>query len=460
MTVAKADQKSPRHALLADLDAAAPATGAPTWIAEVRRRAIEHLDGRPLPSKRDEAWRFTSVADLLSIPFSSNDGDSSPASRPAPGTALIAGGRFFGPTAEGWRGAGCSITSLAAAMAETGGASANGTTAGRTTADGEGGVACYLARTTASGFFADLNTARFTDGAFVRVEAGARPADPLEIRYEGGATATREPDAGPRATYPRTLVVVGAGARLTLFEAFVGAGGGTAALSNSVTEIFVEEGAHLEHVRLVEGSQTTHHIGQVAVELAKDARYHSLVLTLGGRLSRLDLSAAMLGEGATCRLDGIYTAGADERVDHHTLIDHAVPRCSSSQTYRGLAHGDGRAVFDGTARVRRDAQKSSAHQSNRNLLLSRDAIIHTKPHLEIDADDVSCSHGATVGALDDEQMFYLRSRGIDATTAQAMITFGFFRSLVDDLADEPLQRRLLRAILAHLPHGDRIGEIP
>jgi len=165
------------------------------------------------------------------------------------------------------------------------------------------------------------------------------------------------------------------------------------------------------------------------------------------------------GEGAECTLNGVYHATGDEHVDHRTLVDHASPDCESHETYRGLVDGRGRAVFDGTMVVRRDAQRSSAHQENRNLLLSDDAVVNTKPHLEIDADDVKASHGATVGALDDAQLFYLRSRGIEESEARDMLIFAFVEALLDRIPHEPVARRLGEALLERLPHGDLVREM-
>jgi Fe-S cluster assembly protein SufD len=165
------------------------------------------------------------------------------------------------------------------------------------------------------------------------------------------------------------------------------------------------------------------------------------------------------GKGAECQLDGAYLIDGEDHVDHHTLVEHRAAHCRSAQTYRGIVSGKGTAVFDGIVVVHRDAQKTEAHQENRNLLLSETATVHTKPHLEIDADDVVCSHGATVGSLDEDQLFYLRARGVPEELAHSMLTYAFLKSIVDRVSDEPTRVRMREALLTRIPHGDDIREV-
>ena len=192
---------------------------------------------------------------------------------------------------------------------------------------------------------------------------------------------------------------------------------------------------------------------------AADSRYRSTVVTLGGALLRFDVRALLEGAGAECQLDGAYLVEGRDHVDHHTLVEHRAPHCRSDQTYRGIASGHGTAVFDGIVIVHPGAQKTEAHQENRNLLLSDAATIHTKPHLEIDADDVICSHGATIGSIDEDQLFYLRARGIPNDLAHAMLTYAFIESIIDRVSHEPTRTRMREALLARIPHGDAIREV-
>ncbi len=301
--------------------------------------------------------------------------------------------------------------------------------------------------------FAALNAALFDDGLVVRVERGARPARPIHVIHVAGAG-----DA-PTSVYPRVLVLCGERAEATLIETYLSREG-EKVLVSGVTEVVLGDAARLEHVRVSDGGgDTAYHVASLAAQVGRDATYASRVVTLGGALSRLDVDVLLDGEGAECSLLGVYHAAGRELVDHHTRIDHARPRATSIENYRGIVDGRGQAVFDGTIIVRRDAQHTSAHQENRNLILSDGAGVNTKPHLAIDADDVVCTHGATVGALDEAQLFYLRARGISREQAGAILTFAFLRSVLDSIGWMPVRARLERALLARLPHGDTIREL-
>jgi Fe-S cluster assembly protein SufD len=197
-------------------------------------------------------------------------------------------------------------------------------------------------------------------------------------------------------------------------------------------------------------------VGRVDVRQGADSNYRSTVVTLGGALLRFDVRCLLQGKGAECQLDGAYLIDQEDHVDHHTAVEHQASHCRSAQTYRGIVSGKGTAVFDGIVVVHRDAQKTEAHQENRNLLLSDTATVHTKPHLEIDADDVICSHGATVGSLDQDQLFYLRTRGVPEALAHSMLTYAFLKSIVDRVGHEPTRARMSEAILARIPYGDDI----
>jgi Fe-S cluster assembly protein SufD len=379
----------------------------PNWLRSLRGRAAESLLTQGLPTHKTEAWRFTPVRALV-------EADSEPADLDVP---AVRSASQDGVTARGLR----SVLEHEPGLLE-----------GKLDLAGP------------PEHFAALNTAMFSDGIWIDVAAGAVIDTPIEIEHAVGA---------PGVAYPRILITVGQGAELTLIETYGESTGDQ--LTNSVVEVDLAPNAKVSHVRIHEN--TGLQVGGVNVRQSADSRYRSTVITLGGALLRFDVRCLLQGQGAKCQLDGAYLVDGEDHVDHHTLVEHQAPHCRSDQTYRGIASGKGTAVFDGIVVVHRGAQKTEAHQENRNLLLSDTATVHTKPHLEIDADDVICSHGATVGSLDEDQLFYLRTRGIPEDLARAMLTFAFLRAVVDRIDDEPTRARMRDALLDRIPHADEIG---
>jgi Fe-S cluster assembly protein SufD len=230
-------------------------------------------------------------------------------------------------------------------------------------------------------------------------------------------------------------------------------------MQNAVTELCLEQGAAVDHMRIVQGTAESRLVGELAVRQARSSRYTSRVFTLGGALSRLDLAVWLDEEGAECSLDGLYMARGEEQVDHHTRVEHVKPNTTSIERYKGIVAERGSAVFDGIIHVERGAMKASAHQENRNVLLSDEAIVNTKPHLEIDADDVSCTHGATVGKLDESALFYLRARGLDEDAAQAVLLFAFVREILDRVPISGERERLSSLILDRMGRTDLLEEL-
>ena len=281
-----------------------------------------------------------------------------------------------------------------------------------------------------------LNCALLRDGLLVEVADGVTVEGPLHL--------TITTDRG--IALPRLLVKVGENARLTLVERYrAGAG---ACLP--VTQLAVGAGSRVEHLRVHYGRDDVH-IGCVDVRQQRDSLVTSHILTFGGRLVRNDLTFHLLGSGAEARLNGLYLADSEQHVDNHTTVEHAVPHCDSRETYRGILGGKASAVFNGRVHVHPNAQRTDAQQSNQNLLLTDDAIIHTKPELEIYADDVKCTHGATVGQLDREALFYLRSRGLAHDEARRMLVDSFAAEIVRRISDERLRDELTQAVVARLP---------
>ena len=398
----------PRQTLL---DSLPPSfEGGPAWLRALRERAAARLRAEGLPTKRTEAWRFTPVRGVVEHSAPRTEG----ADRPEVLSSLPAG-----VTARSLRAVLDDEPELLEGRLDLGGAPEH---------------------------FAALNTAMFSDGLWLDVPAGMVAEAPIEIAYRAGSDGV---------SYPRVLVTVGPSAELTFVETYHGASG--AHLTNSLVEVDLGPNSKVNHVRVHENPGLQ--VGRVDVRQAEDSRYRSTVVTLGGALLRFDVKSLLEGAGAECQLDGAYLVEGEDHVDHHTLVEHRAPHCRSEQTYRGIASGKGTAVFDGIVIVHRDAQKTEAHQENRNLLLSETATVHTKPHLEIDADDVVCSHGATVGSLDEDQAFYLRARGIPEDLARSMLTFAFVESIIDRISHEPTRARMRETILARIPHGDEIREV-
>src|SRR5690606_3322571 len=300
--------------------------------------------------------------------------------------------------------------------------------------------------------FAALNAAMFTDGVLVVLEAGASVEAPISLVHVALESAE------PAAAYPRVVVIAEPGSRGALVETFL-AQGGAKHLTSAVAEVALAEGARLDHTRVVLGADRSYHVAHLAVRQARDSAYGSHVVTLGGALSRLELDVTLAGEGAEAVLEGVYHVDRREHVDHQVFVDHAAPHGSSRARYRGLLDGHGHAVVNVMGVVRKSAPGTSAHQENRNLLLSDDATIDTKPHLEIETDDVKASHGATIGAVDESALFYLRSRGVPEALARDVLTFAFVRELLERIPSAGAAARASEAVLARLPSGPRIREL-
>jgi Fe-S cluster assembly protein SufD len=283
--------------------------------------------------------------------------------------------------------------------------------------------------------FAALNAALFDDGLVVRVRRGVVVDQPIEIVLSSSDRTS------PVVDQPRVLVVAERDSRVQLIETHAHSAS-TKVLSNFAAEIVVGEHASVTHAHLYLGDAASHRVARWDVRQEAGSRYISHLVTFGGALSRVDLSVRMTGADAECQLQGLYLASGTDHVDHHTVIDHVSPRCTSHETYRGILAERGRSVFDGIVKVRPGAQRTNAHQENKNLLLSDHAIANTKPHLEIEADDVRCSHGATAGRLDPEQLFYLRSRGIGRDEAHALLVRAFAGDIIDAIPFPSLRARV------------------
>ncbi|MEM1415868.1 MAG: Fe-S cluster assembly protein SufD [Myxococcota bacterium] len=395
-------------ALLDSLLEGEAASGA--WPAALREAARAALDAGGLPGRKTEAWRFTSVRAVTAADARADAGGLVvEAPEHVPGT----------PGVEVLRLSGAAPSKVDAWLAS-------------------------VEATLPNEHFVALNGAIFDE--LVVLHVTGHVAGPVTVTHHGakeGATST-----------PRLLVVLEPNAEMTLVERFEGAAKG---LTNAVTQVSLGANAGLRHLRVHEVREASL-IGALGVAQARDSRYRSLVVSLGGRLARLDLRVRLEGAGSRCDLDGLYHVGGTDHVDHHLRVEHLAPHATSTQTYRGVLDERGVSVFDGQAHVTREGPGAEAHQQNRNLLLSESARAHTKPHLEIDHDEVVASHGATVGSLDEDALFYLRARGVPREDARTILVHAFLRELLAG-APEPFRDELSAALRARLPRGEVTAEM-
>jgi Fe-S cluster assembly protein SufD len=301
----------------------------------------------------------------------------------------------------------------------------------------------YLARNAGyhnSGLTA-LNTAFIQSGVFVYIPKNVKLEKPLQITFIGGTANS--------ASFPRVLVVAEENSSATLIENFV-AGGEERYFTNAITEIVLKDGAHLEHYRLQRDSKKAFHVSTTSAELGRASRYDTTSINLGAQLSRHDISVVMDHEGAETSVDGLYMVDADQHTDTHSVIDHKQPHCNSHQLYKGILDGNSRAVFNGKIFVREGAQKTDAMQTNKNLLLSDKARVDTKPQLEFYADDVKCAHGAAVGQIDPEELFYLEARGIGPELGRSLLTYGFAEEVIAKIKLDSIRTELDQIVLKQL----------
>ncbi len=298
--------------------------------------------------------------------------------------------------------------------------------------------------------FVALNAAMATDGLCVCIKDGVTLDKPLYILHLAGPSG--------QVAHIRHAISLGSNAEVAVIEHFSGISDGTG-LTNTMTNIRLGQGARLSHYRLQQEPESRFHIGRVEVEQARDSYYASHSIALGAALSRTDIRVNLNGEGAECLLNGLYVTGGRQHADHHTRIDHAVPNCTSREIYKGILDGRSRAVFNGKVVVHKNAQLTDAQQSNGNLLLSARAEIDTKPELEIYADDVKCAHGATIGQLDEDQVFYLRTRGLSEADARNVLTFAFAGDVLARMPHIAVRKFLERVVLGKLPQGAVLEDI-
>jgi Fe-S cluster assembly protein SufD len=297
--------------------------------------------------------------------------------------------------------------------------------------------------------FVALNTAFLRDGAFIHVPRGA-VTGPIHLLFLSSGEEGRS-----TLSFPRNLFVAGEDSQTTIVETYAGEGGYFTA---PVTELVAGPGAVVDHYKVQRESLGAFHVATFQVQAERACRPSSHSISIGGALVRNDVNAVLDGEGIDCILNGLYFGDGRQVVDNHMRVEHAKPHCASHELYKGVLDGKSRAVFNGLIHVHKGAQKTDAKQSNRNLLLSRDAIANSNPQLEIFADDVKCTHGSTVGQLDEDAVFYLRSRGIGAEAARSLLTYAFASDIVERIKVVPVRRDLEEFLFARLPMGEVVRQ--
>jgi len=458
------------------------ATAGPSWIRQIRKAAISRFSELGFPTTRLEEWKYTSVASIANVRFSRAEqaraGLTSEVLAPATleevacAQLVFVNGHYsrelssFRSLPEGVK-AGSLATTLNSDPSS---------------------IEPHLARHASyhDHSFVALNTAFMNGGAFVYVPRGKVVEQPIHLLFVSTAPfdsaqdrpfdsaqdrpASTELSAGPSTrlrtgfdsaqdrrgtavvSHPRNLVVLDDGSHAMIVETYIGLGSDVY-FTNVVTEIVGGKDAVIDHYKLQRESEAAFHIGTVQAHLDRSSNFSSHSIDLGGALVRNDVNAVLDGEGVECALNGLYIVAGRQHVDNHTRIDHAKPHCSSRELYKGVLDGKSRGVFNGKIYVHKAAQKTDAKQTNKNLLLSQDAAINTKPQLEIYADDVKCTHGSTIGQLDQDAMFYLRSRGIGLAAARSLLTYAFASELVSRIKVEPMRTRLENLLLTRFQNG-------
>ena len=391
---------------------------APAWLQPLRDAAFARFVELGFPNTHNEEWRFTNVAPIARTTFAAGrQGVPETKFAKGPVQLVFANGHLL-----------TRPESLPAGL-HVGGF-----------ADDPAAIAQHLGKhaSFAENAFVALNTAMIEDGALVRVARGAVIAEPIEIFYLTTGSAQ------PIAVHPRALIVVGADAHCTIVERYQGAGDGVY-FNNAVTEIIAGDRSVVDHYKIQQETANAFHISTLQVSIGRSATFASHSISLGGALVRNDANAT-LSAGSDATLNGLYIVNGTQHVDNHTMIDHTMPHGTSHEIYKGILDGKAHAVFNGKIIVRKDAQKTDSKQTNKNLVLSDDAVVDTKPELQIFADDVRCTHGATIGQLDAEALFYLQSRGIGKREARSLLTYAFAQDVVDRIKVQSLRDSLERIL--------------
>jgi len=439
----RARASGPAEGFLKDLEILEGLNGhSPAWVGALRQRAADRVATLGFPTPKLEDWHFTSVAPIAESGFRTllspagdvriEDLDPFLFGKPEWPRFVFMNGRFapeLSSTTAPPRG--IEVTPLAAALRTD---AALGGVLGSITSDEER-------------FFTALNTSLMSDGAVIRIAPETVAAEPIHLVFvtDGNAQKT--------VLHPRNLIIAGRHSEARVIESYVGTGY-TGYFTNAVTECVLEAGARLEHYKVQRESTRAFHIGTMEARQARDSRLFSFSYATGAALSRTNIYTALAGENAEAVLNGLYVLDGEQHCDHQTRIEHIAPNCPSHEIYKGILDGSSHGVFNGKVYVHPEAQKTDGKQTNNNLLLSDKARIDTKPQLEIFADDVKCTHGATIGRLDELALFYMRSRGVPEVSAKRLLTYAFAAGVLETIALEPV-----RDVLEELLRGRFVLEV-
>jgi Fe-S cluster assembly protein SufD len=418
--------------------------GAP-WLERLRESALESFEKLGFPTTDDEEWKYTNVAPIVRAKFEPVLVDQEN------GQGLTVGqlNAFVYPEARESRLV--FVNGIYRADLSSLGALSEGVLA-MDFADALASPAhaemlrAHLGRIAdyREDAFAALNTAFLSSGAFLFIPQGVRAATPVHLLF-----LSAEGDGARTVSFPRVLVVAEENSEATLIESY-GSAQESVYWTNAVIEIALGDGARLEHYKVQRESVAGFHIAMTKTDLGRSSSYNATTINLGAQLSRHTIGVNFAQEGAECRVDGLYIVTTGQHTDTHSLIEHRQPHCTSRQLYKGILDGKSRAVFNGKVFVHEGAGGTDAQQTNRNLLLSNEARVDTKPQLEIFADDVKCAHGATVGQLEEEELFYLISRGLHRDLAQNLLTYGFAEEVIEKIKIESIKAQLDETVINRL----------
>ena len=426
----------------ADSFAAAPAVGG--WLGDLRRSAFDRFTALGFPTTRDENWHFTSVTPIAerkfkpvktgSLELTPTDIGALVIGDPQWHRLVFVNGRFERSLSTFHElPVDVTVATLADAIKET----------PEFVAERMGKLAAYQGAS-----FTAMNTAFVTDGVVIHVPKGEVVDVPIHIVHISDAQS-----AGA-AVYGRLLVVAEALSQVTIVESYACVGS-PSYFTNAVAEIEVGNGAHVNHYKIQRESAEAFHVGTVQVEQGRDSVYHSFSYAGGAALSRTNVYTRLAGDGAEARLNGLYMVDGSQHADHQTFVEHIAPGCASRELYKGILDGSSHGVFNGKVYVDPLAQKTDGKQTNHSLLLSDHARVDTKPQLEIFADDVKCTHGATVGRLDENALFYMKSRGIGADNARALLTYAFAAEVLETIELDALRDGLEALAFARFTAGEQ-----
>jgi Fe-S cluster assembly protein SufD len=419
----------------------------PTWLLPMRKAGLARFSELGLPTIRHEDWRFTNTSAIAKLPFApvfeAGNGVTAEqlngfafAQQSGPRLVFVNGHFVAKLSSVKNLPAGVKVGSLAAALASD-------------AAFLEKHLGKYAA--SADNGFSALNQAFFLDGGFVHVPAGKIVEEPIQFIYVSTAKQSGT------VIHPRNLVISEANSKVTILESYVSLGG-SGYFTNAVTELFAGENAHLEFVKFQDEAADAFHMAAFHCEFGRASHVNVHSFALGAKLSRNNIRTKLAGEGLECVLNGLYITRNEQLADHHMIVEHAQPHCASHEYFNGILDDKSRGVFHGRILVQPIAQKTDAKQTNKNLLLSDDAGADTKPQLEIYADDVKCTHGATIGQLNDESIFYLRSRGIAPETARRMLIHAFAGEIIERIQHEPAREELDKLVWDRLEANPHLAE--